>query len=243
MDEALRGELLAMVDADDMAMQEFLACAGRYREAFLASQPTTTTPWPYAVLEWSPVDTAPSAVRRVVGVVHRNIARLREIVAQRGWPGRAEVGMDGADAAWLVLQHASSGVRALGTSTNLEFCRCCVPLLEEAVVAGNAHPRHLAATVDSLCRVAGQPPAFAALAMDYHVVDGRAAFRRSVDLVAIDQRRARIGLPPLAGDVARRSRGEALHPAGPERAEPWPEPSRRCSRAEDRTRDDTDLPG
>ena len=39
--------------------------------------------------------------------VHRaNAARLRVIVEEIGWPGKSQVGEDGAHAAWHVLQHA-----------------------------------------------------------------------------------------------------------------------------------------
>jgi hypothetical protein len=46
--------------------------------------------------------------------------------------------------------------------------------------------------------------------------------KRSVDLLAIDRRRAEIGLPPLEDDIQRRARGEQLSAAGANRADPWP---------------------
>jgi hypothetical protein len=39
-------------------------------------------------------------------VHRRNAARLREIIAQFGWPDVDMVAIDGASAAWLVAQHA-----------------------------------------------------------------------------------------------------------------------------------------
>jgi hypothetical protein len=39
-------------------------------------------------------------------VHRRNAARLREVLARVGWPGRALVGDDGASAAWRIVQHA-----------------------------------------------------------------------------------------------------------------------------------------
>lgn len=40
-------------------------------------------------------------------VVHRrNAARLREIIAEHGWPHEEIAGEDGAKAAWLIAQHA-----------------------------------------------------------------------------------------------------------------------------------------
>jgi hypothetical protein len=220
--ERLRHVLVGMFEADSAAVTDFYASADRYRQAFEAMRIGTSTPWPFGLLEWSPPETAPPPVRHVIEVVHHNTAHLQRIVTRYGWPGRALVGEDGADAAWLVLQHASSGVPTLGTPANLAFCRSCVPLLERAVAAGEAHPRHLAATVDSLRLAEGLPPMFAVLALDYQVVDGQPIFRCPVDATVINEQRIRIGLPLLASDVSRRALGERLDPAGPGRAEPWP---------------------
>ena len=78
MDEALRGELLALI-ADDDATRERLARDG---SLFAGYHPE-------------------------MEAVHRtNAARLRAIVEARGWPDRALVGADGASAAWRILQHA-----------------------------------------------------------------------------------------------------------------------------------------
>ena len=43
---------------------------------------------------------------RLAEVHSRNAERLREIIEQRGWPGRTLVGDRGGRAAWLILQHA-----------------------------------------------------------------------------------------------------------------------------------------
>jgi len=45
-------------------------------------------------------------VLSAVDAVHT--ARLKAIVAAQGWPTMAQVGQDGADAAWLLAQHADS---------------------------------------------------------------------------------------------------------------------------------------
>jgi hypothetical protein len=37
----------------------------------------------------------------------RNTERLRELVAEHGWPGRSLVGEQGANDAWLLAQHAT----------------------------------------------------------------------------------------------------------------------------------------
>ncbi|WP_027864322.1 DUF6624 domain-containing protein [Massilia alkalitolerans] len=45
-------------------------------------------------------------VSRWAAVDDANRSRLKEIVAQHGWPTVAMVGQDGATAAWLIAQHA-----------------------------------------------------------------------------------------------------------------------------------------
>src|SRR5262249_42523708 len=35
-----------------------------------------------------------------------NVEWLKQVIADRGWPGRSLVGPDAADAAWLIVQHA-----------------------------------------------------------------------------------------------------------------------------------------
>ncbi|MBI4936585.1 MAG: hypothetical protein HY828_22130 [Actinobacteria bacterium] len=191
-----------------------------------ATQPATATPWPYAILEWHPEDSAPPVVQEVLARVRANTQRLRQIIASQGWPGRDLVGEDGADAAWLILQHAGGGVTTLDTTENRQFRRDCVPLLEAAVCAGQAHPRHLAHLVDGIQAVEGADPVYGVLGDQYTVVDGHPVFARSVDHAALDARRSAIGLAPLSTDVARRERGEDIPAIGPDQVEPWPTPGR-----------------
>lgn len=224
MDSKLRSELVAMQAEDVAAVSVFLAEADSHRAEFERTQVISSgTPWPYALLEWQPPEEAPECARQVIDVVHAHTARLREIVAEYGWPGRSLAGEDGADAAWLVLQHTNSRVTTIRSAEGDEFCRSCVMLLREAVACGEAHPRHLAAIADSLRLGDDEPPEFASLPGQYDLDDqGRAVFRWSVDVAEVDQRRAAIGLPPLAADLARRRSGALVHEIGPGLWEPWP---------------------
>jgi hypothetical protein len=213
-----------MYTDDQAAMAAFLADADDHRQQFERTQTITSdTPWPYALLEWDPPETAPASARRVIDLVKGNTARLRVIVSEYGWPGRSLVGEDGADAAWLLLQHTNSRVTTIRSPAGDEFCRTCVELLRDAVAQGEAHPRHLAAIADSLRLGNGEPPEFASLPDQYTLDDqGHAVFPGEVDVDAIDQRRAAIGLPPLAIDIAHRGKGGPVHEIGPNRWEPWP---------------------
>lgn len=62
-----------------------------------------------------------------------NTSWLEQVVVERGWPGIRLVGVDGAHAAWLLVQHAP-----------LECQQRCLPLLQHAVEQGDASAVELA---------------------------------------------------------------------------------------------------
>ena len=68
--------------------------------------------------------------------VHRDNARqLREVIARVGWPNERLAGTDGAEAAWLIAQHAIA---------EPEFMRLCRSLLVGEVASGTVPKWHLA---------------------------------------------------------------------------------------------------
>jgi len=82
-------------------------------------------------------------------LVHRqNAERLRAIVAEHGWPGTALVGQDGAEAAWLVLQHS------IGEP---DLQRGYLPLLLEAATRGEIPRWQPAYLADRICFFEGRP--------------------------------------------------------------------------------------
>lgn len=78
----------------------------------------------------------------------KNAFRMREIIAQYGWPTRTLVGVDGEEAAWLVVQHAIGEPNLL---------RGAVSLLQEAVAAGEAPGWQLAYLSDRIAFFEGRP--------------------------------------------------------------------------------------
>jgi hypothetical protein len=74
--------------------------------------------------------------------------RLKEIVAQHGWPGFDLVGEDGEDAAWAIAQHSD---------LDPEFQRCALALLEIAVADEQGSPGNLAYLSDRVAVAAGEP--------------------------------------------------------------------------------------
>jgi hypothetical protein len=86
--------------------------------------------------------------RQMAAVHSENAEALDRIIEEFGWPGVSMVGNDGAEAAWLVLQHA------IGSPA---FQRKCLPIFKAAVEAGEAAADQLACLEDRICVFEGRP--------------------------------------------------------------------------------------
>lgn len=157
---ALAAELLALMDEDERVRAE-LAADGQLFDGY--AEPMAR--------------------------VHRaNAARLREIVAVGGFPGRSRVGEQAAGAAFRIVQHA------IGEPA---FMRAMLPLLREAAERGELPPAMVAMLEDRICVFEGRPQRYGTQ-YDWDA-DGTAL----VPMVGIDAphdvdaRRAAVGLPPL----------------------------------------------
>ncbi len=120
-----------------------------------------------------------------------NTDRLREIVADVGWPGRALVGDQGADHAWLIAQHADH---------QLDSQRLFLDALREAVENGDAPARHLAYLTDRVAMNEGRPQRYGTQVAEMN--HGRAVPWPIDEPDAVDARRAAAGLPPLSEHLA-----------------------------------------
>ena len=209
----LRAELLQMVEEDQATVVELtreLEADEAFREEFYRC----CVKGPWSLVEWgsSPL---PDSVERLLETNRRITARFREIVDEHGWPGRSLVGRLGADAAWLLLQHAD---------TEQEFRRTCIELLQEAVPEGEADPRHLGLIADRVESVENGHQVFGT---DIIVKDGKAQLQWPlVEPDRVDALRQEIGLPPLEQDMESKVKGHRLTPFGPLRTEAenqWPE--------------------
>ncbi|MER8046765.1 DUF6624 domain-containing protein [Streptomyces sp. NPDC094032] len=114
-----------------------------------------------------------------------NTAWFKRLVDTCGWPGRTLVGEEGADAAWLLAQHAD------GDPT---FQEAALGLLAEAAKRGEAPGRHVAYLTDR-CQVArGEPQTYGT---QYGPgPGGELALQPVVEAGSLDQRRASVGLGP-----------------------------------------------
>ncbi|MFI1800174.1 DUF6624 domain-containing protein [Streptomyces sp. NPDC020379] len=157
-DEALRRELLRRRDAD----QEF-----RHHLPRTISEETAA--------RWAEADEG-------------NTAWLRQVIDRVGWPGRALCGEDGADAAWLLTQHADR---------QPDLQRAWIELLAEAVTSGDAEPRHLAFLEDRVAVHADGGEQWFGTQHRPAPGGGYEPFPiRDPD--GVDQRRAEHGLEPLS---------------------------------------------
>jgi hypothetical protein len=124
-----------------------------------------------------------------------NAAILDRVIQEHGWPGRDTVGEDGAEAAWLIVQHAI----ALP-----DFQRKCLTLLEEAAATGAVPPWQPAMLLDRICTYEGKPQVYGS-SFDWDE-DGLMSPRPIADPSSVDERRAAVGLPSLAEATARQRR-------------------------------------
>ena len=113
-------------------------------------------------------------------------ARFKEILHVHGWPSFSLVGNDGAQAAWIVAQHADA---------DRNFQRNCLELMRVAVNAGEADAQLLAYLTDRV-RVALQQPQVYGTQMRV-LDDGHLEPFEIGDADRVDERRAEIGLESM----------------------------------------------
>ncbi|MBL7986617.1 MAG: hypothetical protein JNJ94_00955 [Chlorobi bacterium] len=135
-----------------------------------------------------------------------NSARLQEIIAQHGWPGRSLVGEDGTEAAWIVLQHSIS---------NPEFMQEGLQLITDAAKSGEIAWNLVATTEDRVLMLHGEPQRYGT----QHDWDseGNLSPIPILNPETVDQRRAEIGLEPLAVQTERLRQQAALERERPRR--------------------------
>jgi hypothetical protein len=117
----------------------------------------------------------------------RNAARLRELIAEHGWPGEDIAGEDGAKAAWFIAQHAVG---------EPEFQRQALVLLQSSAAAGRVPGWHAAYLEDRIALHESRPQRFGTQWID-DPFDGRARPWRIADSERVNDLRASVGLGPL----------------------------------------------
>ena len=124
---------------------------------------------------------------RMAAVHTQNADALQRIIDARGWPGRSLVGDAGAEAAWLVLQHAIA---------HPELQRRCLPLLQAAAEAGEIPASYAAFLEDRICSWEERPQRFGTQ-FDWDE-NGELSPLPLQDPDRVDSLRESVGLGPLS---------------------------------------------
>jgi hypothetical protein len=136
---------------------------------------------------------------QMASVHQRNAQRLDAIVRKYDWPGKSLVGLEGAKAAWLVLQHA------IGNPT---LQRECLPLLKASAAAGEIEPSQIAYLEDRICVFEGRPQRYGTQ-LDWDK-NGRLNPLPLEDPDRVDDYRKSVGLGPLSERIEQaRERAQA----------------------------------
>ncbi len=115
-----------------------------------------------------------------------NTAWMKKVIEEHGWPGRAMVGREGAQAAWLLVQHADR---------DPAFQRRCLELLTQAYEKGEATADQVAYLTDRVLLAEGKPQVYGT---QFETVNGKLQPRPIENEAEVDKRRAAMGLEPLA---------------------------------------------
>ena len=159
-DDELRRELLAM-RAEDLGVRDELLASGELGGAY---------------------------VPRMEHVHRRTAARLREMIELHGWPAEDIAGKDGAEAAWLIAQHA------IGEP---EFQRQAASLLLALMAEGRVPGWHAAYLQDRIAMYEGRPQRYGTQWIE-DPRDGRTRPWTLCDPERVDELRAEVGLEPLS---------------------------------------------
>ena len=117
-----------------------------------------------------------------------NTERVRAIVRQYGWPSPELVGRDGAEAAFLLVQHADHA-----------FQKEMLPLVEKAYRSGGLSGHSYALLLDRVLVGEGKPQIYGTQAKRFEEWKGQEpALQPIEDEPNVDKRRAEVGLPPLS---------------------------------------------
>ncbi len=122
---------------------------------------------------------------------NENAALLTRALDDIGWPGRREYGDDGAGAAFLILQHAIG---------HPELQRRGLALILDAIPEGQANPLDVAYLADRIAIFEASEQTFGTQ-FDWDA-NGQLSPAPVRDPESLDERRASVGLPPMAETIA-----------------------------------------
>jgi hypothetical protein len=119
-----------------------------------------------------------------------NTERMKEIVAQIGWPGASKVGKEAAHDAWVLVQHSDHDV---------EFQTLCLSLMNE-LPEDEVEPRDLAHFTDRVRLNSGKPQLYGT---QFNQINKQHIPKDIEDPENVDERRKSMGLDTLAENIER----------------------------------------
>ena len=123
-------------------------------------------------------------IQQLKAVDQDNCRWIKNVVEEHGWPGKSAVGTDGAQAAFLLVQHADH---------DHEFQKKCLELMEKAP-NGELDRQSLAFLSDRVRAAEGKGQLYGT---QIEMVDDRWQPMQVEDPDKLDERRAAMGLPPM----------------------------------------------
>lgn len=166
-DSKLRKELLVRMAEDQAARKHLLDLLGRQEQSDDIQEQIRL------------------AKTKLRDIDRKNLVRMKEIIGRSGWPGRTPVGLDGSQAAWLLVQHADS---------DLDFQKQCLVLITSSVEKGESLPEHMAYLTDRVLIAEGRKQVYGT---QFHDVNGKQEPYPGESEADLDCRRNKVGLPPM----------------------------------------------
>lgn len=116
----------------------------------------------------------------------KNVELLRGIIGRYGWPKISDVGVDGSEAAWLVVQHADFDV---------VFQKKCLSLMKKLAKDNEVQLYHLAYLTDRILINSGKKQIFGT--QTFRTKQGSLHLKPVQSRKNLDAKRIRFQLPPL----------------------------------------------
>jgi hypothetical protein len=128
-----------------------------------------------------------AAFEKMATIDGDNLKWFKEVVGRHGWPGRSLVGRDGAQAAFLIAQHAVA---------DPAFQTKCLDLLRAANNKGEVEGQHVALLTDRLRVLVEKKKQL--YGSQLKAENGKLVPLPIEDEANVDRRRKELGMPPLA---------------------------------------------
>ncbi len=132
-------------------------------------------------------------VSGLIQVDQENTNRMREIVAEIGWPTIDKVGERASNAAWIIVQHADR---------QPDFQAYCLPLIKEGLEAEQVNPSNYAYLFDRVRKSRGERQRYATQPID-HPLTGERSFGGIEDEANVQTNRSKMDVDQPVVDYAK----------------------------------------